>query len=329
MRAVRQHAFGAPEELRLEEVPDPLPGDGQVRIRVESAGVHLVDTAIRRGEPGPFPPPDLPMTPGREAAGVVDGLGAGVDATWLGRRVVAHLGMASGGYAELAVAPVAALQVVPDGLDADAAVAMIGTGRTTMAILDLAAPEPNGVMVVTAAAGGIGTLLVQAGRNAGATVVAAAGGARKAAVARELGAAIAVDYDQPGWADEVRGALGERPVTVVYDGVGGARGRAALGLLGRHGWFVVFGWSSGTPTDLDGDDGARRGISVARLQRPTELRPLETRALSWAATGRFVPVVGQRFRLADAAAAHRAIEARATIGKTVLRPHDTELATPS
>lgn len=327
MRAIRQHAFGGPEELRFEEVPDPLPGDGQVRIRVKSAGVHLVDTAIRRGEPGPFPPSDLPMTPGREVAGVVDGLGAGVDAAWLGRRVVAHLGMASGGYAELAVAPVAALQVVPDGLDADAAVAMIGTGRTTMAILDLAAPAPTDVMVVTAAAGGIGTLLVQAGRNAGATVVAAAGGARKVALARELGAAIAVDYDQLGWAGEVRGALGERPVTVVYDGVGGAAGEAALGLLGPHGRLVVYGWSSGTPTDLDGDDGARRGrgITVARLQRPTELRPLETRALSWAATGRFVPVVGQRFRLADAAAAHRAIEARATFGKTVLRPRGTEL----
>jgi NADPH:quinone reductase len=329
MRAIRQHAFGGPEELRFEDVADPRPEEGQVRIHVDSAGVHLLDTSIRRGEPGPFPRPDLPMTPGREVAGVVDEIGTGVDAAWLGRPVVAHLGMASGGYAELAVASEASLHAVPDTVDADAAVAMIGTGRTTIAILDLAAPSETDVVVVTAAAGGLGTLLVQAGRNAGATVVAAAGGARKVAFARELGAAIAVDYDQAEWADEVRTALGERPVTVVYDGVGGAVGQAALGLVGPHGRFVLYGWSSGASTELPDDDLAARGITVARLQRPPDLRPLEARALRSAADGRLVPVVGQRFPLEDAAAAHRAIESRATIGKTVLRPNRTEPRQPA
>ncbi len=213
MWAIRQHAFGGPEELRHERVPDPEPARGQVRIRVESAGVHLLDTSIRRGEPGPLPPPDLPMTPGREVAGIVGAVGSDVDPAWIGRRVVAHLGFASGGYAELAVAPATSLQRVADGLDVDAAVAMIGTGRTTMLILDLAAPSADDVMLVTAAAGGIGSLLVQAGRDAGATVVAAAGGAHKAALALSLGASVAVDYDRPGWVDEVRTALGHAPVT--------------------------------------------------------------------------------------------------------------------
>jgi NADPH2:quinone reductase len=221
MWAIRQHAFGGPEELRFEQVPEPQPAGGQARIRVESAGVHLVDTTIRRGEPGPFPRPDLPMTPGREVAGVVDMVGANVDAAWVGQRVVAHLGVASGGYAELAVAAAASLQRVPDPLDADAAVAMIGTGRTTRLILDLAEPTAGEVIVVTAAAGGIGTLLVQAGRNAGATVVAVAGGARKVALARELGATDAVDATQGDPVDAIRRITGAgADVTRAFELVG-------------------------------------------------------------------------------------------------------------
>jgi NADPH:quinone reductase len=105
MRAISQHAFGGPQELRLEQVPDPHPVAGQVRIRVESAGVHVLDTVIRRGEAGPRTMPKLPMTPGREVAGVIDEIGPGVAEQSLGRFVVADLGLASGGYAELALAP--------------------------------------------------------------------------------------------------------------------------------------------------------------------------------------------------------------------------------
>ena len=113
MHAIRQHEHGGPDVLRWEEVPDPEPGPGQVRVAVEAAGVHLLDTSIRAGETGgPFPPPELPMTPGREVAGKVDGLGPDADPSWLGRRVVVHLGMASGGYAERAVADQDALFAV-------------------------------------------------------------------------------------------------------------------------------------------------------------------------------------------------------------------------
>src|SRR5262245_44453581 len=137
MHAIRQHEFGGPETLRYEEVPDPVPAAGQVRISVEAAGVHLIDTTIRRGTSfGSLRPPDLPMTPGREVAGTVDAVGPKVDEAWLGRRVVAHLGPASGGYASLAVADEGELITLPANVDAQAAVAMIGTGRTTLAILD-------------------------------------------------------------------------------------------------------------------------------------------------------------------------------------------------
>ena len=104
MKAIRQNAFGGPGELRLEDVPDPEPGEGQVRIRVEAAGVHLLDTVIRSGEASPRARPSLPMIPGREVAGVVDQTGPGADGALTGRRVVADLGLASGGYAELALA---------------------------------------------------------------------------------------------------------------------------------------------------------------------------------------------------------------------------------
>jgi NADPH2:quinone reductase len=319
MKAIRQHELGPAEVLRLEEVPDLDPGDGQVRIAVTAAGVHVVDTTIRTGQ-GPFGSPDLPMTPGREVAGVVDALGVGVDRRWLGRRVVAHLGMASGGYAEQAVAAVGSLHEVPDGVGDAEAVALIGTGRTTLAILDQAALEPGDVVLVTAAAGGIGTLLVQAARHAGATAVGLASAAKLDAVDAE----VRVAYDRPGWEDEVRVALGERQPTVGFDAVGGELGRGVLDLLGPGGRFVAYGWAPGAaPTAVDQDDLWARSLTVSvaigpRLQR-LGLRPFEERALGEGAAGRWRPAV-QVFPLADAAQAHRAIEERATTGKVVLSP---------
>ncbi|GAA0411350.1 zinc-binding dehydrogenase [Microbispora corallina] len=326
MRAIRQYAFGGPEELRLEEVPDPHPGDDQVRIRVESAGVHLLDTMIRQGRGGPRVAPRLPMTPGREVAGVVDEVGADVDADLVGRRVVVDLGLAGGGYAELATAPAAALHAIPDDLDADSAVAMVGTGRTTMAILELARPTAGDVVLITAAAGGIGTLLVQASRTAGATVVGVAGGPAKVALVERLGADHAVDYSRSDWPAAVREVSAGRPVTLALDGVGGRIGRSALELLGVAGRLVMFGSSSGSLTELSADDLFGRGISAASaigarlLQRPGGTRVLERDALEAARVKKLVPVIGQRFALAAAADAHAALQSRATTGKTVLRP---------
>ena len=218
MHAILQHAFGPAEKLRYEEVPDPVPAAGQVRIAVEAAGVHLIDTAIRRGETaGPFPPPALPMTPGREVAGRVDQVGPDVDEAWLGRRVVAHLGAASGGYAERALAAAASLHDIPDHLGADAAVAMIGTGRTAMGILDIADLDAKDVVLVTAAAGGLGSLFVQAARQAGTDVVGLAGGPHKVDQVRRLGATVAVDYREPAWPGRVRDALGGRAACASWN----------------------------------------------------------------------------------------------------------------
>lgn len=335
MHAIRQHAFGPPETLVVEEVDDPEPGPGQVRIAVRAAGVHLVDTSLRSGRAGPMPLPALPFVPGREVAGVVDAVGPEVDAAWVGRRVVAHLGPASGGYAELAVRDVAEVLPVPDGpdgtpLDHAAAVAMVGTGRTTLAILEFTGGlGPGDVVLVTAAAGGIGGLLVQAARRAGAAAVALAGGPDKVEATRRLGADLSVDYRASGWPEDVRkglDALGLPPPTVSFDGVGGEAGRQALELLGVGGRVVLFGWSSGTATRLSAEDLVGRGVTAIPaigprlLGRPGGFRDLSEGALAAAAAGELVPLVHPPFPLAEAAAAHRALEGRATIGKVVLVP---------
>jgi NADPH2:quinone reductase len=324
MYAVRLHEFGPAENLRYEEVDDPVPAPGQVRISVEAAGVHLVDTRLREGfAGGPFTRPSLPTVPGREVAGTVDAVGTDVDEGWLGQRVVAHLGPDGHGYAELAVRAVDHVHPLGDGLAASAAVAMIGTGRTAIGILDVAELTARDVVLITAAAGGVGGLLVQAARNAGATVVGVAGGAAKTAVVRRLGADVAVDYTLPGWPDAVREGLDGRTVTVTLDSVGGQNGRAALELTGPGGRFLVFGWSEGSPTPITTADVMERGLLVAAvlgprmLRRPGGIAALEEAALAAAAAGTLLPTV-QTFPLAQAAAAHTALESRATIGKVVL-----------
>ncbi|WP_328943397.1 zinc-binding dehydrogenase [Streptomyces sp. NBC_00250] len=332
MHAIRLHAFGPAENLTYEETPDPVPGPGQVRIKVAAAGVHLLDTALREGMTGPFPAPaELPTVPGREVAGTVDALGEGTDPAWLGKRVVAHLGMAPGGYAELAVTDATRLHALADHLGEAEAVAMIGTGRTTLGILQFTALGPDSVAVVPAAAGGIGTLLVQYAKNAGATVIGLAGGPTKVALVEENGADLAVDYKRPDWPEKVRAHLGGRTATVVFDSVGGDTGRAAVDLLGKGGQHVVFGWSGAglhdgealtfTPEELDA-----RGITSESVLGPVmirkaggDVRNLELAALDAATTGTLRPAV-HRFPLADAAGAHRALENRGTTGKVVLIP---------
>ncbi|MGQ5636510.1 MULTISPECIES: zinc-binding dehydrogenase [unclassified Streptomyces] len=323
MHAVRLYAFGAAENLTYEQVEDPVPGPGQVRIAVAAAGVHLLDAALRAGHRRPLPePPALPTVPGREVAGVVDALGDGADELWLGRRVVAHLGFAPGGYAERAVVSVDRVHEIPANLDFAAAVAMIGTGRTALGIVGSAEPGPDDVVVVPAAAGGIGTLLVQYARNAGATVIGLAGGPAKTALVRANGADLAVDYTDGSWPGKVRAHLGGRPATLVYDGVGGEAARQAVALLGPGGRHLVFGWSA--EGIGEGRGYAVEGVSESvlgpeMLRRAGGLRALELRALAEAAHGRLRPAV-TRFPLAEAAAAHRALENRGTTGKVVLEP---------
>ncbi|TDB79822.1 zinc-binding dehydrogenase [Micromonospora sp. KC721] len=324
MRATRQYRFGGARELLYQEdVAEPRPGPGQVRVKVSAAGVSRLDLAVRAGTYRWLP--ELPMTPGREVAGVVEALGEGVPAGWLGRRVVTCLGLASGGYAELAVREVAALHEIPDGLPEEAAVAAIVTGRAALGVLDVARVTPEDVVLVLGAAGGVGGMLVQMVARTGATVVGAVGGVAKTAIARRLGATFTVNHSQPDWAQRVTAELDGRHVTLVLDGIGGDLGRQAVDLLGYGGGVVVYGWLSGQPAEVSARELYERALSwraapgSGLAKRPGGVRMLEERALTAVRDGLMTPLM-QRVPLADAAAVHAELESRVTTGKVVLIP---------
>jgi NADPH:quinone reductase len=299
VRAVVLRKYGPPEVLVAEDVPEPSPGPGEVVIDVAYANVTFVETQVRAGTP-PHPSmlPDLPAVLGNGVGGTVDG-----------RRVVAGLG-GTGGYAERAAVAGEKLIDVPEGLELRDAVALMADGRTALGLIRLAQVREGETVLVEAAAGGVGTLLVQLARNAGAHVVALAGGERKLAVARSLGADSAVDYRVAGWERDAG------PADVVFDGVGGAVGEATYGLVREGGRFCPFGMASGRFARV----GAREGVEVRRggPPSPESLRELTVAVLDEAAAGRVRPVIGQEVPLEQAAAAHAAIEARETVGKTLL-----------
>ncbi|TNC22743.1 zinc-binding dehydrogenase [Amycolatopsis alkalitolerans] len=312
MRAVWLTEFGGPGVLRPGEAPDPVPGPGQALVAVAFANITFVETQFRAGGMNPFGV-EPPVIPGNGVGGVVTAVGEGVDGDLVGRQVVTATG-GTGGYAEKVVVPAAAPLVVPDGLALDAAVALLADGRTAKALITTAAVEPGQRVLVEAAAGGVGSLLVQLAKRAGATVIAAAGGPHKVAAAAELGADRAVDYSVPGWAEKVG------RVDVVFDGVGGELGATAFSLLAPGGRMVVYGLASGAWAPVSDEDAAARGVEIRRGAggTPDDLRAFTESALEDGAAGHLRPVIGQRFPLGDAAGAHRAIETRATIGKTLL-----------
>jgi NADPH2:quinone reductase len=202
---------------------------------------------------------------------------------------------------------------LPGALGYEDAVALLADGRTAVMLVEAAGVQPGETALVEAAAGGVGTLLVQLLADAGAAVVAAAGGERKLALARELGAATAVDYRSPGW----ERAAGE--VDVVFDGVGGETAAAAFTSLRRGGRMLSYGLASGAWADIPEDAAAACDVTLLRPRaQPEQMRGWVQRALDLAGAGRLRPVIGQRFALQDAAEAHRAVASRATVGKTVL-----------
>ena len=317
MRAVVIREFGPPEVLEPAEVDEVRAGPGEVVIDVEFANVTFVETQVRAGRP-PHPSmlPALPAILGNGVGGTVARGGAGTG-SGAGRRVVASLN-GTGGYAERVVAPASRLIEVPDGVALRDAVALLADGRTALALAGRAGLRAGDTVLIEAAAGGVGTLLVQIARNAGARVVALAGQPRKLAIARDLGADLTVDYRRDGWDEQVRDAAGQ--VDVVFDGVGGDIGLAAFGLLGPGGRFCPFGMASGRFAPVTPELARAHQVTVlaGAAASPEELTALTRTALAEAAARRLRPVIGQEFELDAAAGAHAAIEARATVGKTLL-----------
>jgi NADPH:quinone reductase len=315
MRAVWLTEFGGPEVLVAGDAPDPVAGPRQALVEVAFAGVTFVETQIRAGGFAPYEVKP-PVIPGNGIGGVVTAIGQDADRRLIGKRVIASTG-GSGGYAELAVVDAVALLRVPDEVALDSAVALLADGRTATMLVRAAGLREGDRVLVEAAAGGVGTLLIQLARAAGARVVAAAGGPRKLEVARELGADVLVDYEEEDWPDRVRAEVGR--LDVVFDGVGGAIGRAAFELLGRGGRMLSHGLASGEWAGISEEAAVRRGVRLLRPKpSPGELRAFTVHAMAEAAAGRLRPLIGQRFPLERAADAHAALQGRSTVGKTLL-----------
>jgi NADPH:quinone reductase len=321
MRGVWLRKFGGPEVLTPGEVPEPRPGAGQVVVEVEAIGVPFVESQVRSGS-APVPLPTLPIVPGNSVGGTVVALGSGADPALLGARVVASTG-GSGGYAERVAVDADRLILLQEELAIPDAVALLADGRTATALNRTAAPDAGEWVLVEAAGGGVGSLLVQLAVNAGAKVVALAGSRRKLDLAAGLGAQVTVNYREADWADRIREATGGG-VQIAYDGVGGAVGRAAFELLAPRGRFVMFGAASGSFTDVSVAEVFRRAVVLITghqlFESPDDLRAMSAHALAEAAAGRLRPIIGQTYPLERAADAHAAIESRAVLGKTLLIP---------
>ncbi|MDO3705241.1 zinc-binding dehydrogenase [Micromonospora sp. C28SCA-DRY-2] len=319
MRVVEVTAFGGPEVLTLAEAPEPVPGPGEVVVEVAAADVLWVETMIRRGEGGAYFPVRPPYRPGVGVAGTVGAVGAGVDPGWSGRRVVTRTDE-RGGYLERAVVPVDGVLPVPDAVPLTDAAALLHDGVTAFGLLDLVPVGAGDRVLVTAAAGGLGAILVQEVRATGGIVVAAARGPAKLDALRRLGADVVVDYDEPGWTDRVRAAAGE--VDVVFDGAGGDYGRAAFDLVRAGGRFSAHGTPAGAFAVPDPEVARARRIAVTGIAdvqfTPEQARRHLRAALDAAAAGRIAPLIGRTFPLERAADAHRAVEGRAVVGKALL-----------
>lgn len=321
IRAIRVTEVGGPEVLRLQDIPVPDPEAGEARVRVELAGVNFIDTYHRTG----LYPKSLPFTPGVEGAGVVDAVGPGVERIAVGDRVAWC--MHSGSYQEAAVVPAWKLVRVPDDVDLEIATALMVQGMTAHYLVKSTYPlAAEDVAVVHAAAGGVGLLLVQLAKAAGATVIATCSTEEKAARVRDHGADHVIRYTEKEFEPEVQRLTGGRGATVVYDSVGRDTFSHSLKALRPRGMLVLFGQSSGKVDPFDPGELANAGSVF--LTRPVLRDHTRDRAeIGWRASelmdavrqGMLHVRIHDVMALEEAPEAHRRLEDRETSGKLLLR----------
>jgi len=322
MRAIRVHAYGGPEALRLEEQPTPKPGAGQALIKLEAIGVNYIDVYYRSG----LYKGALPIPIGLEGSGVVEAVGPEVSEVQVGDRV-AYTGV-PGAYAECALVPAARLIRLPAGLSArDGAAAML-QGMTAHYLVHTTYPlKPGETCLIHAAAGGVGLLLCQLAKQAGARVIGTVSTEAKARLAREAGADEVILYTEKDFEAEVKRLTDGRGVQVVYDSVGKTTFEQSLNCLAPRGYMVLFGQSSGPAPAVDPNTLNAKGSLF--LTRPSLFHHVATReelvqragdVLGWIAAGKLRLRIGATFPLAEAAEAHRQLEGRKTTGKLLLIP---------
>jgi NADPH2:quinone reductase len=322
MRAIRIHEFGGPEAMRLDEVATPKPGDGQALVRIEAAGVNFIDVYQRTGL---YKNP-LPYGLGLEGAGVVEAVGGGVTSVRAGDRV-AWTGV-PGSYATHNVVPADKLVTLPPGVDARAGAAAMLQGMTAHYLAHSTYPLKRGdTCLVHAAAGGVGLLLCQMAKRAGARVIGTVSTEEKAKLARDAGADDIIFYTRQDLVEEVKRLTGGKKLQVVYDSVGKDTFEKGLDCLALRGYMVLYGASSGPVTPLDPQVLNAKGSIF--LTRPSLFHYTATRdelvkragdVLGWIQKGELKLRIGATFSLAEAAKAHRDLEGRKTTGKVLLIP---------
>jgi NADPH:quinone reductase len=322
MIAIRVHKTGGPEVLRLENVPDPEPGPGELVIEVLAIGVNYIEIYQREGQytlPKPF-------TPGGEAAGSVRAIGDGVEGFRIGDQVVTQ--RARGAYATRVVVAAEHAVRLPPGVTPKLAAAVFLQGLTAHYLsTSTYALQTGDRCLVHAAAGGVGLLLCQMARMRGALAIGTASTEEKLALAREAGAVHVINYREKDFATEVKSVTNGAGVPVVYDSVGRTTFEGSLDCLRKRGTMVLFGQSSGAVPAVDPQLLNRKGSLF--LTRPTLNDYVATRAellersgelLAWVGEGRLSVRIGLELPLVRAADAHRALASRKTAGKVILVP---------
>ena len=322
MKAIRIHRAGGPETLQLEEVPQPEPARGEVRVRLEAIGVNYIDTYHRTG----LYPLDLPFTPGIEGAGVVEEVGPAVEDVRVGDRVA--FANSLGAYCGQKVVAAKALARLPEGMDSRTAAAAMVQGITAHYLTRSTFPlRPGNKVLVHAAAGGVGLLLVQLAKRFGATVFGTVGNREKAEAATAAGADHVILYTQTNFATEIEKLTNGEGVDVVYDSVGKETYERSMACLVPRGMLVLFGNASGPVPPIDPLALAKGGSIF--LTRPTVAHYIRDRGeflgrvdeiFAWIQSGELRLTVDRALPLSEAAEAHRLLEGRKTKGKLLLVP---------
>jgi len=322
MRAIRVHENGGAEVLRLETIPDPVPGPGQVLVRLGAIGVNFIEIYQRRG----LYKVAMPFVPGEEGAGTVEALGAGVEDVRVGDRVASV--NFRGSYAELAIADADKVVPIPDGVDVRHAAAVMLQGMTAHYLAtSVHALQPGERCLVHAAAGGVGLLLCQIAKRRNAIVFGTVSTAEKARLAREAGADEVIDYTTQDFVAEVHRLTAGAKLRVVYDSVGATTYAGSIDCLAPRGMLALFGQSSGVVPPIDPLLLTRKGSLF--MTRPTLGHYIASRdelvwragdVLGWVQEGALSVRIDREVPLAQAADAHVALEERRTTGKVLLVP---------
>jgi NADPH2:quinone reductase len=320
MKSIRVHEFGPPEVMRLEEVPDPKPGTGEVLVRVKAAGVNPVDAYIRSGAYALKPP--LPYTPGSDAAGIVDAVGEGAVKVAPESRVYVH-GTLSGAYAELVLCKQSQVWPLPEPASFEQGAAMgVPYATAYRALFHRAHAAPAETVLIHGASGGVGVAGTQLARAAGMTVIGTAGTDRGLELVREQGAHHALNHRKEGYLDELMGLTAGRGVDVILEMLANVNLEKDLNVLAKHGRVVVIG-NRGTievnPRAAMSRDADILGMTLFNASEQ-DLRSIHAALVAGLESRSLRPVVGQTLPLADAARAHQAVMESGAHGKIVLVP---------